>query len=317
MGVRSFFRKRWQIWLDQRLPRVKQTRLTQRNTFIFPAEEGLAYLVVVLLIFIGGINYENSLMLGTAFLLASLFLVTIVSTYLNLAGITLAVARAEPACVGDLAFVEVILVSTKTHRYGLNVMLGEFRESVNLAPDVHTPVMVPFEALKRGKGFPPRILVESRYPLGLIRAWTWVAFDQYAVIYPKPVRCELLAGGEGVQGKKHTVRQQHDEEFAGIREYRPGDPLKSVHWKQYAKSGDLFTRYREGATASTLVLTFESVPGPGIEAKLSQLTWWAKELNAKNIPFALKIPGINISVAAGPSHLYRVLNAIALFGLSS
>ena len=101
MGVRSFLRKRWQNWLDQRLPRVKQTRLTQRNTFIFPAEEGFAYIVVVLLIFIGGINYENALMLGTAFLLGSLFLVTIVSTYLNLAGITLSVARAEPGMVLD------------------------------------------------------------------------------------------------------------------------------------------------------------------------------------------------------------------------
>lgn len=316
MGVRSFFRKRWQKWLDHRLPRIKQVRLTQRNTFIFPAEEGIAYLVVVLLIFIGGINYENSLMLGTAFLLGSLFLVTIVSTYLNLAGITLSASRAEPACVGDLAFVEMVLAGTKHHRYGMNIILDDFRETLNLAADAHATVMVPFEAVKRGKGYPPRILLESRYPLGLIRAWTWIAFDQYAVIYPKPIRCELLAGGEGFQGKKHTVRQQHDEEFAGIREYRPGDPLKSVHWKQFAKSGELFTRYREGATASTLVLTLESVPGPGVETKLGQLTWWAKELNAKQIPFALKIPGVNIGVATGPSHLYKVLNALALYGLA-
>lgn len=315
--MRSYFRKRWQAWLDRRLPRIQQVRLTQRNTFIFPAEEGIAYLVVVLMIFIGGINYENSLMLGTAFLLASLFLVTIVSTYLNLAGTVLTAARAEPACVGELAFVEIMLESPKHRRYGLNVILGDFCETLHLTPDKTGTVMVPFEALQRGKGYPPRLLVESRYPLGLVRAWTWIAFDQYAVIYPKPVRCELQVGGEGIQGKQRTVRQQHDEEFAGIREYREGDSLKSVHWKQFAKSGELFTRYREGAMASTMVLTFDSVPGPGLETKLGQLTWWAKELESKKIPFAVKLPGVTIAVGAGPTHLYKVLNALALYGLTA
>lgn len=313
--LRASVRTRWQRWLDQRLPRVKQIHLTQRNTFIFPGEEGFVFLAVVMLIFIGGINYENSLMLGTAFLLASLFLVTIVSTFLNLSGITIRADRAEPAYVGELAFIEVSLRGTKDARYGLTLMLGDYREVVHLPAGGEVSVLVPFAAEKRGKGFPPRILMESRYPLGLVRAWTWLALDQFAVIYPKPLRCDLQAGGEGEQGKKQTVRQQQDEEFAGIREYRPGDPLKFVHWKQFAKSGELYSRYREGATAATLVLSLDCVPGPGIEARLGQLTWWAKELTSQQIPFALKLPGVQLAVASGPQHLFNALNALALHAL--
>lgn len=316
MSVKSRVQARWQAWLERRLPRIKKIRLTQRNTFIFPSEEGIAFLVVVVLVFIGGINYENSLMLGTAFLLASLFLISIVSTYLNLAGLTLSAERAEPAYAGELAFVEVMLHCDTNPRYGITLMLGAFREELNLQKNQQNAVLVPFEVLQRGKGYPPRILLESRYPLGLIRAWTWIAFDQYAVVYPKPLRCDLQATGDGLHGKKQTIRQQNDEEYAGIREYRPGDSLKSIHWKHFAKSGEVFTRYREGATASTLVLTLESVPGQGIETKLSQLAWWSKELNRQNIAYALKLPGISISAAQGPQHLYKALNALALFGIS-
>lgn len=314
MVAGGWFRRRWQAWLDRRLPRVKHIRLTQRNTFIFPGEEGLAFLAVVLLVFIGGINYENSLMLGTSFMLASLFLITIVATFLNLSGIQLSCPRAEAAHVGELAFVELSLVATKGSRYGVVIRLGDFRVTVSLTPGAPVSVMVPFAALQRGKGYPPRILLESRYPLGFIRAWTWLSLDQFAVIYPKPIPCELLAEGEIDHGKKQTVKRHEEEEYAGVREYRAGDSLKAVHWKQLAKSGALYTKIREGSSTTSSTLTLQSVPGPGLESRLGQLAYWVDELTRKQIPFGLVLPSSNLAVGNGPQHWSRAMHQLALYG---
>lgn len=316
MTLRDWFRGRWQKWLDQRLPRVKTVRLTQQNTFIFPGEEGLVFLVVVLLVFVGGINYENSLMLGTAFMLASLFLVTIVATFLNLAGVQISASRAEAAHVGELAFVEVNLQSLKSRRFGLALCVGDFRDTVHLEPGKVHSVLVPFVAQKRGRGYPPRILLESRYPLGLVRAWTWLSLDQFAVIYPRPIPCEMQAVGEGNHGKKQAIRRQEEEEYAGVREYREGDSLKAVHWKQLAKSGDLYTKMREGSTAASMMLTLQSVPGPGLEARLGQLAWWVDELTRRQVPFGVALPGEKLAIANGPHQWSKAMHMLALYALS-
>lgn len=316
MAVKTLIQQRWQSWLDRRLPRVKQVRLTQRNTFIFPSEEGFAFLFVALLIFIGGINYENSLMLGTAFFMGSLFLVAIVSTYFNVAGLTLTAVRSDSAFVDEMAFVEITLESTQIARYGLTFIHGDFRQSMNLAKNLPESLRFPFVSKQRGKGFPPRLLLESRYPLGFVRAWTWIAFDQYAVIYPKPIPCELQAGGEGETGRKQTSRKHRDEEYAGIREYREGDSLKSIAWKQLAKGGELMTYYREGSSLTTMQLEFDSVPAIAVEGKLGQLAWWVKELNRLNIQFSLKIPGNAIATGHGPQHLQQSLTSLALYGIT-
>ena len=88
----------WQRWLDRRLPRARQVQLDQRRIFIFPTGYGFLYLLVSVLLFFGGINYENNLILGLCFLMVSLFLVAILHTFRNLSGLSLrAGAEAEAA----------------------------------------------------------------------------------------------------------------------------------------------------------------------------------------------------------------------------
>ena len=79
----------WQRWLDRRLPRARQVQLDQRRIFIFPTGYGFLYLLVSVLLFFGGINYENNLILGLCFLMIGLFVVAILHTYRNLSGLIL------------------------------------------------------------------------------------------------------------------------------------------------------------------------------------------------------------------------------------
>ena len=68
LGVRGLYER----WLTRRLPAARQIVLNQKRIFIFPTGYGFFYLLVAGLLFIGGINYENNLILALSFLMAKI-----------------------------------------------------------------------------------------------------------------------------------------------------------------------------------------------------------------------------------------------------
>ena len=91
----------WQRWLDRRLPRARQVRLDQRRIFILPTGYGVLYLIVAVLLFFGGVNYENNLILALCFLMVSLFVVAILHTFRNLSGLMLRAGGGRSGFVGS------------------------------------------------------------------------------------------------------------------------------------------------------------------------------------------------------------------------
>ena len=92
---------RWQRWLARRIPAASSVTLNQRRIFIIPSATGGAFAVVLLLMLLAAINYQNSLAYGLTFLLISLFIIAILHTYRNLAGLTLRAVGANPVFAGE------------------------------------------------------------------------------------------------------------------------------------------------------------------------------------------------------------------------
>ncbi len=78
-------------------------------------------------------------------------------------------------------------------------------------------------------------------PLGLFRALlTLDATDRVCILpkrYPVP-HISLPEGRRHHRGGLHLAASIGDaREFAGLRDYRPGDPLRHIHWRSWAKCG--------------------------------------------------------------------------------
>ena len=84
---RDAYRQRWRHWLNRRIPPARAVQLNQRRIFILPTPRGLAFSVVLLLMLLAGINYQNSLAYGLTFLLLSVFHTAMLHTYRNLSGL--------------------------------------------------------------------------------------------------------------------------------------------------------------------------------------------------------------------------------------
>ncbi len=78
-------------------------------------------------------------------------------------------------------------------------------------------------------------------PLGLWRALRDVPAEEALVVLPRifPVGWPAFAGSRHHQpgGISLASRVGDSEEFRSLREYRPGDPLRAIHWRSWARTG--------------------------------------------------------------------------------
>jgi len=200
--MRQHIDVRWQRWIQRRVPKALRVELDQRKVFIFPTRYGFFFLLTSFLLFLGGINYENSLILNLSFFLVSLFLVAILQTFKNLSGLVLVAGETKPAFKGQDAWFEILFERESTRQYESLHVIWEGQESgsINVIERTKQPVGMSLRAIKRGRYSPGRFKVQSTFPLGLLRTWSWVQLDIAAIVYPMPVRCEYV-GTEG-DGKK-------------------------------------------------------------------------------------------------------------------
>ncbi len=316
--LRAAIDARYQRWLERRIPRQRQVTLDQRRIFIFPGPRGLLFVVVLLLLFIGGINYANNQVLLLCFLLASLLNTSILHTYRNLSGLRFEAARAYGGFAGEAVDFEIVLsgASGRAHR-GLLLRWGDAAEiRVDVEAGRTQVLRFSLPVSRRGRFVPPRIALRSFYPLGLVRAWSYVALDMEALVYPRPVADELPPSGDGDETAQAPEgrRPRGIDEFDGLARYVPGDAQTRIEWRVYARTDELYTKHFTEPGHSRRWLDFSAWPQADTEGRLSRLAYWAIELERREQPYGLRIPGARLEPAQGDDHHQQVLAALALYG---
>ena len=309
-------------WLDRRIPPASPITLTQRNIFIFPTPTGFAFVGLIGLLVLGGINYQSSLVYGVAFLLLSLFLVTILYTFRNLSGLRLELAGVRPGFVGeDIEFAVRVVRPASGGRGRVRgregIQLGwprSIMQWAELYEHEAANVRLYVAAGRRGFFRPGRMLVETYYPLGLLRAWTWVDLDARALVYPRPLFEELPRPAAGRREEGELIDPLGSEDFADVREYRPGDPVRHILWRSYARGGELAVKRYASYQEPRLWLDIDAVRGP-LEERLSRLTGHALTAARQDREFGLRLGANVVAPARGEAHLERVLRELALYGL--
>src|SRR5262245_25891736 len=85
----------------------------------------------------------------------------------------------------------------------------------------------------------PEIVATWPDPFGLFRVRCRVQSSQSVLILPKrfPIRPPNLLGTVKYQpgGVALAGSVGQSEEFVSLREYRPGDPMRHIHWRSWAR----------------------------------------------------------------------------------
>ncbi|MEH6473996.1 MAG: DUF58 domain-containing protein [Halopseudomonas sp.] len=314
--VRQKFRQWSEAWLRSRLPRTRSATLNQRRIFILPTRNGLYFLVMAVVLFLGGLNYGNSLILLTSVLLVSLFLVSILHTYVNLSGLTLAAGRTQPTFAGQEAAFGVRLSSGGREHESLQLSWpGAAPQRFDLVDAVNRDISLLLPVSRRGLCRPPRLKVQSCYPLGLLRVWSWVELDTLCLVYPKPEEASypLREAQSGERGER--LQHEGNDDFDGLRRYQLGDNPRRIAWKSYAREGRLYSKVFASYCADEHWLEWEAYSGLAQEQRLSRLCYWVLQLDQQQHRFGLRLPGIEFAPDSGGQHRQRCLKALGLYGL--
>lgn len=314
-GAQRSLRQRVQSWVDKRLPAARQHQLNRHSLYIFPSKTGLGYLGLVLVLWLVGTNYENNLVLALAFLLSALFVICILHTFANLSGLSLALVSAVPAFSGERAELRLRMTST----------IGRPRDSVVLRWGASEKVVVSLigeneAAIKmhvpvQGRGWinPGPLEVESVFPLGILRCWTRLNMDCRILVYPRPVAAGPLPLAQSIREGDEVSGLKGVDEFAGYREYQPGDSLRDLAWKQYARGMGLHSKDYSSLVDRRLWLDWDYLGGMATEARLSRLCYWVLEAHKTDAEYGLRLPGQSLEPGRSQNHCEKALRLLALY----
>jgi uncharacterized protein (DUF58 family) len=302
--------------------------LDRRRVYILPTRAGYAFGGMLAFILLGAINYDNALAYLLAFLLGGLTLVAMLHTYRNLGGLRFVGARAWPVFAGETAsFACHFENHSRLPRLALHLgpwpegMTAEERRFMmrawrgfDLTPAARDVVTVSLLAPRRGWQALGRLRVETRYPLGIFRAWAYFACKARVLVYPVPRG--RLPLPEAVSSGRGSTQQQLGgvDEFAGLRPYVAGDPVRAIAWKSLAQERELVIKKFQGQGRQRVRLTWAATARLATtEERLSQLCRWVLDAERGAASFNLELPDERLEFARGPAHLERCLRALALY----
>ncbi|NNC55073.1 MAG: DUF58 domain-containing protein, partial [Pseudomonadales bacterium] len=94
----------------------------------------------------------------------------------------------------------------------------------------------------------------------------------------------------------------------------PGDSLRSVAWKTYAKSDQLASKQFVDYIDNRLWLNWDAAHGND-EQRLAQLCHWALLAEGGHHEYGLQLPDERLAPARGRAHLEALLTLLAMYRL--
>lgn len=150
-----------------------------------------------------------------------------------------------------------------------------------------------------------------RLPVRRPEAVTVTVQPRPVALSPEPPLPGATSGGQ-LKARVGAYAEEHE-----LRPYRPGDPMRTVHWKLTAKTGNMIVREAMVPCRTRALLLVERRGGPdALDSVLGQLCWLSVRLTRQGVPHTVLWPGENgapcmaLVEEAGQLEtlLYRLLN---------
>jgi uncharacterized protein (DUF58 family) len=318
-------RERLRPWLRRRFRALQRrsplgpdgmARIRAREIYILPTGTGLVYGGVLFATLIGSLNYQNNLGLLFTFFFASVGLVAMHHCWFNLLGLAVQPRGGAPVFAGDPAAFEVTLSNDRGGaRYDLSMHSGGARSgAVVVAARDQQAVGVAVQTDRRGLLPVEEVRLETRYPMGLFRAWCSAQSDLALLVYPRPAASAPEPGGAGGDLKQiSSTGREGNDDFLGSRTYRAGDSPRQLDWKAWARERGLVTKEFTGSEGGEIWIDWWRLPPQDPEVRIRLLTRQVVDAGAAGLRFGLRIPGQEIAPGQGEAHEHRCLATLALF----
>ena len=293
-------------------PQSLPLTLDRRRIYILPTGQGLVFLGMLGAMLLGAVNYQNNLAFLMTFLLAGVALASLVHCFRNLSGITVSAIGARPVFAGQTARFGIRLAPGAQPRFAIQLALGGTTAApCDLTAHMEAGLEIGLPAQRRGLMQPERLVVFTRYPMGLFRAWAPLQPQVACLVYPRPLASAMPLGHGGAADGKSGRQQVQTEDFQGFTPYQPGDLPRHIHWKGYARGQGLHTKRFAATTGGDNLLDWFAVPVADPERRIGILCHAVLNAERGKTAYGLRLPDRLIRPAIGLGHRHRCLEALA------
>lgn len=303
-------------WFAARAPKSDSAVLNLRNVYIFFSREGMLFAVLLIITFIAGINYGNNLVLGLCFYLISVWLISFHVTFAHISGLKVRLLDVTMAETGAPVWVTLQLQSDsrqprrqllfsfdsddkKTDRKAGKNANKKIKHNVESQNSVLVTrlkgeqiIRLPVQTHRRGQLELPRLVIKTVYPLGIMRAWSYVYFARNAWVSPKPEAFDWQA--------QYAIASQEDlptggqyrhgqDDFERLDSYIEGESLARVSWGHVARGQGMLTKHFADPVGHEQTLDYADMPAAQHEQKLAQLAYGALTLGQLGVPFNMRL----------------------------
>ena len=325
--MRAAFARRWSdllILAERRLPaltRLKQPEtlpaiLNRHRIYVLPTRFGLVFSLMLLVMMIGALNYNNNPAVLLTCLLGAAAYQSVFQAFAAINRLELHALKAQPCSAGDTLQLSIIFHSGASARRGLRLrrekaLVGDPDIVFDIGATETRAIKIELPTLHRGWQPVGRIRVFSEYPFGLFQVWSWLNPDFQALIYP---RAEVHAPPLPRAGGEAQTRVQHSagDDLATLRDYRPSDPRRRIAWKASARHNTLLVKEFEQQRGHETVLDWHALEGLDYEARIARIAAWVVRAEAAQTPYLIVLPHMRIGPAQGAEHRHVCLRELAL-----
>lgn len=295
---------------------VDEYVLRRQRLYMLPTRHGLYFALLLLIMLLAAVNYNNGLAYGFTFMLAAVGLVSMLYTHRNVTGLRVTIRDGEPVFAGQSARFPVYLHNTSdTRRPGVWLLSDTHSRCIDVAPQSSCPVSLTVPATRRGYLRCPTVSVSSTFPFGLLYTWAKpIRPVSRCLVYPAPGPRLPWPQGPDFAHRHHRGQSVDGDDFVGLRTYQPADPPRHVHWKAAARGAEWLTKRFGDSAGGVVWLDWSATQGGGFEHRLGVLCRWALDAEREGLRYGLRLPDHEIAPDSGPRHLHRCLRSLALWG---
>lgn len=311
--LQHYLQSKFEVWFKRRAPASTCVKLHIRNVYVFLSKEGVMFVLLLFITFVAGTNYANNLILGFCFLLSSLFIISIHYTFAHLAGLQVKLIDIGNTTQGDTIQVRLQITSHSKQphrqiRFSFGSQITDLNEPLQVVKKVtdlpSNSVLVPkiqhseiislyLKTDKRGKFELPKLTVSTVYPLGILRAWSYVFLQGHGWVYPKALAYDVKANRFAISQKEETASMQTksgQEDFEQLDSYIMGESLARISWSHLARGQGLLSKRFVDNMGQEQVLDYYQMPASTHEERLSQLRYGVDKLSQEKLAFRMILP---------------------------
>lgn len=322
MPAFSSLRRGWQRAqeiAERRLPALTRWRrpeplpivLNRRRIYVVPTRFGLVFALMLFVMLLGALNYNNNAALLLTCVLAAASFLSLFTAFRALDGVELGAVHAVSCFAGEALELNLNFVPTRRVRRALRLKLGDAERIFDLTPSDDGHLVLPTPTTQRGRWRLPRLRLGCDFPYGWFWAWSWLHPPLEVIIYPQPE-----ANGPSLPDTHPDLnarpQRRHGDEYATLRDYRVSDPPRLIAWKASARHDKLLVREYEQPVSGEVALEWDALPGLDIEARIARLTRWVCEAEVRQRRYSLQLPQGKLGPGLGPAHRHACLSALAL-----